>query len=152
MKKILIGIILLLAVLLIGLSTSATFLGEGLVGYLVIELIAVGALAYWLPKLFAPKNPKVAYLVEVILGICGIISFAWFGISTGLNNSMLQRIGSWLLLNSLFLLGIGAAYSFLPWFLNLSADSEIRVSEQETEPVKNDGLLGENATGWCDIV
>lgn len=117
MKKILIGVIVLIVACALCLSASATFVGEGLVGYLLIHLAVFVGAVYVLPKLFAPRRSKIGYSIEAVLGVLGGTAFIVFGFATGMGNAVLQRIGAWMLLSSLVLFGIGVWYSAKPRFL-----------------------------------
>lgn len=152
MKNFLIGAILLIAALVMCLSASATFLGQGIAGYLLINLAIVAFAAHLLPKFFAPKRPEIIYWVEFVLGIVGLLAFVLFGLSTGLNNAVLQRIGLWIVLNSLVIGGIGAIYSIVPWVKKLPADAKILASEQELEAANPCDASSEKAMGWTDVV
>lgn len=104
MKRALLGVVVLIAALVIGLATTATFLGEGLAGYLLIYVAILIGAAHWLPHLFAPKRQKIIFLLEKGLGIFFMVVCIFFAIFIGLTNAMFQRIFVWLLLTGLTLI------------------------------------------------
>lgn len=107
MKKALFGAVIVIVALVMCLATTATFMGEGLVGYLLIELAVIAGVAYYLPALYAPKTAGIILRIEMFLGIILILAGIGFAIVAGLSNVMTQRIFAWLLLSGLTLLGIG---------------------------------------------
>lgn len=107
MKKALFGVVIVIVALVMCLTTTATFMGEGLVGYLLIELAVIAGVAYYLPALYAPKTAGIILRVEMALGIIFILGGIGFAVVAGLSNVMTQRIFAWLLLSGLTLLCIG---------------------------------------------
>lgn len=112
MKKAFIGIVVLIAALLVCFSSSATFVGEGLVGYLLIHLATLAGATYVLPYCFASGRSNIAFVVEIAIGAIFIIGCIWFLIAVGLANVMTQRIFAWLLLSGLAVLGIAWYYKY----------------------------------------
>lgn len=112
MKKAFIGVVVLIVALLVCFSTSATFVGEGLVGYLLIHLAVLAGAAYLAPLCFASGRSNIAFGVEVAIGAIFIVGCIGFLITAGLANVMTQRIFAWLLLSGLTVLGIAWRYKY----------------------------------------
>lgn len=112
MKKAFIGVIVFIAALLMCLSASATFVGEGLGGYLLIHLAALSGAAYVLPYCFASGRSNIAFGVEIAVSAILLIGCIGFLITAGLANVMTQRIFAWLLLSGLAVLGIAWHYKY----------------------------------------
>jgi hypothetical protein len=112
MKKALMGVIILIVALLVCFSTSATFVGEGLVGYLLIHLGVLASAAYLVPRCFASGRSNIAFGVEVAVAAVFIVGCIGFLITAGIANVMTQRIFAWLLLSGLAVLGIAWHYKY----------------------------------------
>lgn len=146
MTKILMRSVLLIALLVICLSASSTYVGEGLAGYLLIHLAIVLWGAYSLPRFRENGRRNFAYLAEIILGAVGVFVFVWFGLSVSMENPVSQRIGVWIILSSLILLGMGISYLVLPWILKHSVDEKNSVSEPpKHRSIESYGIMDENA-------
>lgn len=110
MKKILIGAIVFVAALAVCLSASATFVGQGVFGYLLIHLAALAGAAYLLPKVFAPVRFDTVFWIEAVIGSIFIVGWIWFLIVAGISNVMAARVFAWLLFSGLALWGVALSF------------------------------------------
>lgn len=139
MKDKIIGLMVLIVVLLCGFAASASYLGEGLVGHLLIGILCCAAVAYSLSWLLRCKriDKERGYLVVTVLGIFGYIITLLVMVLLPIpaNSPVYLRIGSMLLSYATVLFVIGAKYSVWPYIKLMIAAYKDSVAEDNFQPV-----------------